>query len=290
MKKNRLLLIAALMVVAVAGSFIFLPTTKSAPDAFAMTELQVKNISCGSCVENIRNALDELDGIQSVDVSLTSGRSRVVYDSTTLKAAQIARAVSAAGYPATVLRQLSAEQYRNLQAEDAHLAKIYVAKVGEMLLGREDFEQAVRLQQSASGSQNRPAPRAQVLQLAWQGLLQRTLMLADAERHQVVVQNGEVDLRIQRLREQQPGFDKTVRARFGSLELFARQLKEDMTINRNIEEHVLAGAKKANQRQTLLRSWYQQLVDTTPVLIYDPGLKQATEVGSGCSSGCCSRS
>jgi len=290
MKKKILFLAAGLTLAAVAGSFALFSVSQPANADYAMTELRVDNLSCGSCVKNIQNALGEINGIRSVDVSVTTGRSQVVFNPEEVETTRIAQIITDTGYPAVVLRQLSPEEYRNIQAEDAQLAKTYVAKVGNTLLGREEFDQYVDQLLAEGGLQNQPEARNQVIAQAWEGLLQRTLLLADAERNQVVVQKGEVELRLQQLRGQNPNFDNLIQARFGSQDIFSRRLKEDMTINRNIEEHVLAKVQDPTQRQSQFGRWYQQLVENTPILIYDPLLKQAAAGGGGCGSGCCGKS
>jgi len=288
---NRKILYAAVffLVAIVAGVALF-PVAPKAEADFLMTELQIKNLSCGSCVANIQNALGKVDGVESTEVNLTAGRGLIVFNPAEIKASRIAEVVTLAGYPAKVLNELTAEQYKNIQREDARLAEHYVARIGNTLLGREDFEQFLQQQLAIAGLKDQPEARQQILGSVWSALLQRTLMLNDAARKQVVIQDGEVDLQIQQVRQQIPDFEQNIQSRFGSLEAFSKKIKEDMTINRHIEQNVLAGVDGSQQRQTTFGRWYQQLVEDTPVLYYDAALKQATGVSGGCGSGCCSKS
>lgn len=63
------------------------------------TTLTIDGMSCGHCVGSVKQALTEVDGltIQTVGV----GSATVQYDESRVSPAQIADAVSAAGYPAT---------------------------------------------------------------------------------------------------------------------------------------------------------------------------------------------
>ena len=288
MKKS---LLVVTVVAILAGSVAFFVARQPANAEPGMVELRVSNLSCGSCADKIKGALGGIAGVQSVEVNVTSGRGQVVYDPVQIAAPQIAQAVTDSGYPANVLRVLNSDQFKNILSEDARLSEEYVAKVGEILVARDDFEQFVTLQLAAAGLENQVGAREQILGQAWDNLLQQTLMLMDAERNQVVVQDGEVDMQISQLREQIADFDKNIQTRFGSLEVFAIKVKEDMTISRNIEQFVLVGIKDSEQRQGILTNWYRNLVDNTPVLFYDAGLKQAANSSGGCGSrGCCSKS
>lgn len=289
MKSKRYFIYGCLVVAAITAGLAFSTSSSNANTNLALAELNVKRMTCASCVATITEALQQIDGIQGVEVSVTTGRSQVTFDPAKTDSEQIAEVISSAGYPATLARQLTPAQYQTLQTEAAQLAEIYVAKVGNQLLTRDDFNQAVEQRMLTAGLQQRPEPPSQVLNQTWQGLKQRILLLEAAERNQVVVQDGEVELRIKKMRQKQPDLDTQVLARYGSEERFFQQTKEEMIINRNIEEHVLAGITQPNQRQARFNQWFQQLTEKAPVVIYDAGLKQATRSsgGGGCGGGCC---
>ncbi len=292
MKRKSVLLAGCSVIAAAFAGFVLLTSNSVANGDLALAELKVKKMTCGSCVATITEALQQLDGVADVDVSVTSGRSKVSFDPAKVDSAQIAAAVSASGYPANLVRELSASQYRTLQAEEAQLAEIYVAKIGSQFLARDDFNQAVEQRMLTAGLQQRPATPSQVLAQTWQSLKQQILLLDAAEQNQVVVQDGEVELRIKQLRQQKPDFDTQILAQYGSSERFFQQTKAEMIIQRNIEEHVLSGIKEPRQRQARFNQWFQDLIGQSPVEIYDVGLKRAASKtgGGGCGSGgggCC---
>ncbi|MEJ2336190.1 MAG: cation transporter [Gemmatimonadales bacterium] len=64
--------------------------------------LAIEGMMCDGCAASVREALAEVAGVESVDVTLKEKRARVTVDKGTPEAALIA-AVAAAGYEAAVL-------------------------------------------------------------------------------------------------------------------------------------------------------------------------------------------
>jgi len=257
----------------------------------AMAEFAVQGMTCGSCVGTIKDALGQLEGIESVDIVVTTGRSQVLYDPDKLAAEKIAATISASGFPATVNLTLSSEEYQQLQSEESRLAEQYLARIGTRLVPREDFEQ--RLAWSLGSLQltgaSEDAARQQARTSLWQEIRQREVLLAAAESNQVVVSPGEVNLRLEELKTSTPDFSAAVQAQYGGLDAFTQRLREDLIISRNIEEHVVAGIANPLEQRRKVNQWYQELSRQTPVIIYDQQLKQATTTsGSSCGGGCCS--
>jgi copper chaperone len=59
----------------------------------------VPSISCGHCVRTIRAALDELAGVQQVNVDIDAKQVEVVYDSAAVSEAQMKAILAEADYP-----------------------------------------------------------------------------------------------------------------------------------------------------------------------------------------------
>jgi len=64
------------------------------------TVLNVKGMSCGNCVKHVSEALNELPGVEKVDVRLAEAKAVVSHDPTTAPLASLIAAVSDAGYDA----------------------------------------------------------------------------------------------------------------------------------------------------------------------------------------------
>ena len=64
------------------------------------TTLKVSGMSCGHCVRSVTDAIGALDGVQSADVQLESGRATVVYDESRVSPRDLVSAVMDEGYTA----------------------------------------------------------------------------------------------------------------------------------------------------------------------------------------------
>ena len=60
--------------------------------------LSVTGMTCGGCVNSVHRVLTALPGVQSVEVTLTPGQARVVYDGARVDRAALVQAVVDAGF------------------------------------------------------------------------------------------------------------------------------------------------------------------------------------------------
>lgn len=60
--------------------------------------LSVTGMTCGGCVNSVQKVLAALPGVQRVEVTLTPGQARVVYDPDRVDRAALAQAVTDAGF------------------------------------------------------------------------------------------------------------------------------------------------------------------------------------------------
>ncbi len=243
-------------------------------------------MTCGSCVGNIETALSAINGVGNVEINLTSNRGRVTYDPHKADSQVIASAITGAGYPASLRLELDPKEYLALQQEQEQLGQDYMARIGDRLLSRSDFEQLVR-QRSRGAAPTGQADR--LWQSVWQDTLQRELLLSAAEQNNIIIQPGEVDNRIDELKQGHQGLEQLVVKRYGSMDSFRERIREDMVINRNIEDHVYVGISNPQEQQRKLQSWYAEIQKKTEVVIFDQKLKALSRGGGGCGSGggCC---
>lgn len=64
----------------------------------AQTQLHVKGMTCGHCKMAVTNALEELDGVKSAEVSVENGKADVEYDDAKVNLNQMKEAVEEQGY------------------------------------------------------------------------------------------------------------------------------------------------------------------------------------------------
>jgi copper chaperone CopZ len=232
-------------------------------------------------VQNIRTALEGGKGVGQVEVSVTSGRARVEYLPSDASAESIAGRITEAGYPAELIRNLSAADYRLLREDAASLADRFVGRIGERLVSRSEYAELLSRYEERG-----TVPQKGLLRAAWEEILQREILLGAAEKNGVVVQEGEVDLEWGKMRRDNAELDAMVQAR--GADDYRRRLKEDMIIQRNLEDFVLKGESDESRRRLKLESWYRGFAASIPVVIFDPALKAAVEGGGkGCGGKCC---
>ena len=98
-------------------------------------------MSCGGCEATIKAGLADMKGIRDVFVDVSAGKTTVVYDDQLLTDAdQIARAITASGYPARIWKKLSREQLKAERVRAIEMSRDYVASVGERKISRYDYD------------------------------------------------------------------------------------------------------------------------------------------------------
>jgi copper chaperone CopZ len=284
MKKNFqfLGLFSVLLFLAATGLWFYYHSDEEVR-ANSYAEYQIDKLTCASCVNSITDTLLQLKGVGSVEVNLTSNRGKVTFDSSLLDSKTIGLAITEAGYPAVLRLEMDPDDYALRQTENKLLAEKYLARVGDRFLTRTDYESMVlqRLGSAASSDQ-----KTGVWQKAWPEILQRELLLFSAECNNVTIHDAEVSYELDVIAKKHPGFETLIKSRYGSLDSFRAILREDMIINRNIENHVIAGITDQKKQQEAVQAWFAQLKENTEVVIFDPAIKAISLNRSG-GCACC---
>jgi mercuric ion binding protein len=74
------------------------PPAMSADQTVSMN---VEKMTCAVCPLTVRKAMERVDGVQHVDVDYDTKTATVTFDDTKTTAAEVARASTEVGYPAT---------------------------------------------------------------------------------------------------------------------------------------------------------------------------------------------
>jgi copper chaperone CopZ len=106
-KQNFILIIIA---VAVLAGFAFFVRTGDRPDS--VVALKTLGMTCESCSDKIRSALQSQKGVASVEVDVEAGRVIAAYNSKVAKPEGLAGTVTGLGYGSSILQVFSVEQYR----------------------------------------------------------------------------------------------------------------------------------------------------------------------------------
>lgn len=67
--------------------------------------LNIKGMTCGGCVSRVKNAVSKLEGVQSVNVDLATGRAEIVYASAKLSPDDVISAISKTGFSASLAEE-----------------------------------------------------------------------------------------------------------------------------------------------------------------------------------------
>jgi copper chaperone len=64
------------------------------------TQIKVQGMTCGGCVASVKRALQQIDGVANVEVSLDQAQARVEYDPARVNQSQLRSAIEDAGFDA----------------------------------------------------------------------------------------------------------------------------------------------------------------------------------------------
>ena len=64
------------------------------------TRIKVEGMTCGGCVASVKRALQQVEGVANVDVSLDEAQARVEYDPARVNESQLRTAIEDAGFDA----------------------------------------------------------------------------------------------------------------------------------------------------------------------------------------------
>ena len=271
MKKN-LLAVAVIAVVGVGSLFFFGTSTGAISSSKTVAaEFSVERLSCGSCVETIRAAVSQVDGVSSVDTNVAQGLTLVNYDPTKTDVEVISNTISQSGYPAQLYARENADGVMTTDVD----TDLYIARIGERLVARSDFNDLVEQQRQVASESGQTLPVQYMVSYAWMTILQRELLLTAATDAGISVANAEIDAYLK---------DNQLTA------VDREKARADMMLDRFFEQQNLDIQKNSAELTNLLRSLQQ----STSVQIFDLSLKQSLNGGSqggcgggsgGCSSG-----
>jgi len=100
------ILVAMILLIAVSckqKNTVNLPDTKAEP---VMVELSITGMSCQGCVETVRSSIAQLDGIDTVTVSLDKANAFVTFKPQKTDSVSIRKAVELNGYKVTGTKKL----------------------------------------------------------------------------------------------------------------------------------------------------------------------------------------
>ena len=261
--------------------------------------LNVKGLSCSSCIQNIKDALSNIQGIEDILVDISRSTAQIYFNSKTLKQPdRLAEVVTSAGYPATLVKTYSAEDLRKEEAAAAARSQYYIASVGGWDVARSDLdtqlEHVKKRYEKTYGADLFSTARGKSLVDNLKGqivsrLIDEGVMMQEITKAGYKVAAAAVEDELKKV-VQQSGkgleeFKTDLKENGMSFDYFKKRLETQMLINRYLEERILNGATSDVQKQTLFTSWFNNAKILAEVSYYDKDLErlvQQQSAGSSC--------
>jgi len=253
--------------------------------------LNVQGLSCSSCIQNIKDALSNIQGIEEILVDISRGTAQIYYDSKTLKEPdRLAKAVTSGGYPATLVKTYSSEDLRKEGALAAARSEYYIASVGGWDIARSELntqlEHAKKRYAKTYGenlfSTDRGKSlidnlRAQIVsRLIDEGVMLQEITKAGYKVDAVAVED-ELKKAMQQSGKGSEDFRTALNESGMTLEYFKKRLETQILISRYLEEKILSGASSDVEKQTLFASWFKNAKILAEVSYYDKDLERLVQ-------------
>jgi len=267
--------------------------------------LKVDNLSCSGCIYTIKTALSGISGIQEILVDVAAGEASVYYDTKQLQDVNpIPEAITASGYPAKIVKIITADQLRQENERVADRAESYVASVGDFDISRSDYN--IELNHAKSryaqiyGANIFDSDRGEALlnnlkaQLVTH-LIEEGIQLQEIQKAGFTVTNTYVDAEFREyLNKRNADFDqlKTDLKKNGyDIDYFMKKFETRVLIKTYIQEKVVEGAATDVETQQRYSSWFNNARLLAKVEYYDKDLErlvQSQASKGGCSGSSCS--
>jgi copper chaperone CopZ len=263
--------------------------------------LNVEGMSCGGCEATIKSSLSDMKGIRNVSVDVSAGKTTVVYDSRQLTDAdQIAKAVTASGYPARIWKNLSPDQIEAEQARAIKMSRDYVASVGGRNISRYDYDDELETlkrrvtklygEEVFSGDRGKSAMdrlKTQVIS----GLINESVLLQEIDkagyRLDPQVIQDELDLLIEKHGGNLDEFRKAVQENGYEFDTFVKKFEKRILIDKYVDEKILADVLGKYEKQRAYSIWYQNVRALVVIEYFDKELESLTKNQTAGRS-CCS--
>jgi len=253
--------------------------------------LNVKGLSCSSCIQNIKDALSNIQGIEEILVDISRGTAQIYYNSKTLKEPdRLAQAVTSGGYPATLVKTYSSEDLRKEEAVAAARSQYYIASVGGWDIARSDLDTQLdhakkryaktygeNLFSTAQGNTLIDNLRAQIVSR----LIDEGVMMQEITKAGYKVDAAAVEDELKKVMQQSgKGLEEFKTALYENgmtFDYFKKRLETQILISRYLEERILNGASSDVEKQTLFTSWFKNAKILAEVLYYDKDLERLVQ-------------
>ncbi len=272
------------------------------PGGYSKVELAVSNLSCGGCIETIKASLKPLPGVGNVSVDIATGSADVYYDAGRIKhPEQMTKAITDAGYPARIVRIVSAEQVSKALELAAAKAKTAIASVGQQEIPQQDYlaelSHARTRYESIYGPDVFTGTRgsqvlAQVKAQIATRLVSEQIKLQEVDRSGYRIPAQRVEQALQTFLNERnttmTAFQKDLEANGYDVDYFKKKFAQRVRLQSYLDERILSGSIDPDDRQLRYASWLANARSLAKVVYYDKeieSLVQSAGSGGGCGGG-----
>ena len=260
-------------------------------------------MSCSGCINEIKGSLAEIEGVENVLVDLSSGKVEVYYDAEKLKDVDdLAPAITAVGYPATLKQTLTKEEVAKQNNYLAKRSELYIAAVGDWEISRNDFDMELAHAKSryekiygdnVFDSRKGKALLRNLQSQVVSRLINEGIQMQEVRKSGYKLPPGAFKTAFKDFLKEKGMKERDFKAALKSANYdeayFMKKFENRITINEYVEENVFTpAANEAEKRQQFI-SWYNNARLLADVVFYDKTLEAAvrsTSRGSSCGSNC----
>lgn len=323
--RNKIILIALLFIIVIGAALTFgkigskdsniipgdnqtaeisiEPNTSLIESNLSKAILSVSDMSCSGCIATIKSSLAHLKGIGDILVDISRGSAEIFYDDAMLKdVSEIPKAITAAGYPASVQRIVSFEELRIERNLADAKAQYYIASVGGWDIARSDFDAEMEIEKrkysriygenlfaSAERKQFKTQLQSQIIsRLLDEGVIMQEILKVGFEVSPDAVEKELTDL-AGKMGKSVADFRASLNQQGYDLNYFKKKFERNVLITRYIEDRIVANASNPVERQNMFNAWYNNSKALAKILYYDKDLENLIRdqnASSGCGSGC----
>ncbi|MEW6670099.1 MAG: cation transporter [Thermodesulfobacteriota bacterium] len=269
-------------------------------DNLSKVVLNVRNMSCSGCISTIKSSVAGIPGVKETLVELGSGKVEIYFDDSKLTdVSRVAKAITDSGYPATVVKTLSAAEVRKERTLADARSKYYVVSVGGWDIARSDFETELEIAKrrymklygndlfaKEQGKALLDNLKAQILsRLVDEGVMMQEIVKAGFKvgKETTEKQVGEF---IQSRGKTPDAFKASLKESGYDYEYFRKKFEIKVLINQYINERILVEASNDFEKQNLFNAWFKNSKTLAQVVYYDrelEGLARKPSASGGCS-------
>ncbi len=262
--------------------------------------LSVNGLSCSSCIEDIKNALQEIDGISDIIVDISNASAMIYYDSTLIKDPNIiSNKITSIGYPAEIKDILTTEELAAEEDLKNRKKEFYIIAVDDWEISRSEFDTEIdaaikqinnKYGEGTISYENNNLLLDNLKIQTITKLVDEAVMLQDISKADYKLEDSKFETEYQNYISENFNdfleFENNLTDNGYSIEYFKKKFENNFLINEYIENVVFLSASTDIQKQNQFNQWYTTTRSLVSIVYYDKDLEELV-INSQAGSSCC---